>query len=135
MNAIQHPLVLTPAKSVPENELTSVTALKPGMIQRARDKSWLLGREYGERETEVVNFVLNRQVNSNKKDSNYHYSVLSLSQTWKAALKVAGITDRKAYQSRHTYAFWSLAAEANPNFIASQMGHANAQRVHNVYGS
>jgi len=95
----------------------------------------LLGREYGKRETEVVNFVFNPQVNSNKKDSNYHYSVLSLSQTWKAALKIAGITDGKAYQSRHTYACWSLAAEANPNFIANQMGHANAQRVHNVYGS
>ena len=79
--------------------------------------------------------MFNPQVNSNKKKSNYHYSVLSLSQTWKAALKVAGITDRKAYQSRHTYACWSLAAGANPNFIASQMGHANAQRVHNVYGS
>lgn len=53
----------------------------------------------------------------------------------KAALKIAGITDGKAYQSRHTYACWSLAAEANPNFIANQVGHANAQRVHNVYGS
>jgi len=95
----------------------------------------VIKREYGKRETEVVNFVFNPQVNSNKKDSNYHYSVLSLSQTWKAALKIAGITDRKAYQSRHTYACWSLAAGANPNFIANQMGHANAQMVHNVYGS
>jgi len=28
-----------------------------------------------------------------------------------------------------------LSAGANPNFIASQMGHANAQRVYQVYGS
>ncbi|WP_241646751.1 tyrosine-type recombinase/integrase [Rosenbergiella metrosideri] len=63
--------------------------------------------------------------NSNKKDSNYHYSVLSLSQTWKTALTVAGIRGRKAYQSRHTYACWSLAAGATPDFIANQMGHTN----------
>ncbi len=41
----------------------------------------VIKREYGKRETEVINFVINPQVNSNKKDSNYHYSVLSLSQT------------------------------------------------------
>jgi len=28
-----------------------------------------------------------------------------------------------------------LSAGANPNFIASQMGHANAQMVYQVYGS
>ncbi|AIR66999.1 integrase [Cedecea neteri] len=46
----------------------------------------------------------------------------------------AGLRYRKAYQSRHTYACWSLTAGANPNFIASQMGHANAQMVYQVYG-
>lgn len=40
----------------------------------------------------------------------------------------------QAYQSRHTYACWSLTAGANPNFIASQMGHSNAQMVYQVYG-
>lgn len=42
---------------------------------------------------------------------------------------------RRAYQSRHTYACWSLTAGANPNFIASQMGHTNAQMVYQVYGA
>jgi integrase len=29
----------------------------------------------------------------------------------------------------------SLAAGANPNFIAKQMGHADSQMVYRVYGS
>jgi len=54
---------------------------------------------------------------------------------WRAAIRKAGLTYRKPYPSRHTYACWSLSAGANPNSIASQMGHANAQRVYQVYGS
>ncbi|RVR66123.1 integrase, partial [Citrobacter freundii] len=45
-----------------------------------------------------------------------------------------GIRHRKAYQSRHTYACWSLSAGANPSFIASQMGNTDAQMVYKVYG-
>ncbi|WP_139074210.1 tyrosine-type recombinase/integrase [Pantoea eucrina] len=67
--------------------------------------------------------------------SNDYYTIGSIPQTWRAAVKRAGITYRKPYQSRHTYACWSLSAGANPNFIASQMGHANAQMVYQVYGS
>ncbi|EKV96305.1 phage integrase family protein, partial [Escherichia coli 90.0091] len=53
---------------------------------------------------------------------------------WDAAVKRAGIRHRKSYQSRHTYACWSLTAGANPAFIANQMGHADAQMVFQVYG-
>lgn len=95
----------------------------------------VIKREYGKKETEMVNFVFNPQITSPKNNCNFHYSSVSLAQTWRAGLKIAGITDRKAYQSRHTYACWSLAAGANPNFIATQMGHTNAQMVHNVYGA
>ncbi|EPC4825805.1 tyrosine-type recombinase/integrase, partial [Salmonella enterica] len=56
-------------------------------------------------------------------------------QRFRRTLKRAGLRYRKAYQSRHTYACWSLAAGANPNFIAAQMGHANAQMVYTVYGA
>lgn len=48
-------------------------------------------------------------------------------------LKRAGIRHRRAYESRHTFACWALSAGANPNFIASQMGHTSAQMVYNVY--
>lgn len=37
--------------------------------------------------------------------------------------------------SGSTYTCWSLAAGANPNFIAKQMGHTDAQMVYRVYGS
>ncbi|MGL4117315.1 tyrosine-type recombinase/integrase, partial [Escherichia coli] len=63
------------------------------------------------------------------------YKVDSVGDSWETAIKRAGIRHRKAYQSRHTYACWSLSAGANPSFIASQMGHASAQMVFNVYGA
>lgn len=50
-------------------------------------------------------------------------------------MKQAGVRPRKAYQSRHTFACWSLAAGANPNYVAAQMGHANSQMVYLVYGT
>lgn len=65
----------------------------------------------------------------------HHYAVGSINQSWEAAMRRAGIRYRRAYQSRHTYACWSLAAGANPNFIAKQMGHTDAQMVYRVYGS
>ncbi|ORM80678.1 hypothetical protein HA44_10755 [Mixta gaviniae] len=64
-----------------------------------------------------------------------YYAVASPGQTWKATLKRSGIRHRKAYQSRHTYACWSLSAGANPNFVANQMGYSNSQMVYQVYGA
>ena len=58
----------------------------------------------------------------------------SFGATWNDILKRAGIRHRRAYESRHTYACWALSAGANPNFIATQMGHTSAQMVYNVYG-
>ncbi|QMG43270.1 tyrosine-type recombinase/integrase [Citrobacter freundii] len=37
------------------------------------------------------------------------------------------------YQSRHTYACWTLSAGVNPSFIATQMGHENAKMVYEIY--
>lgn len=95
----------------------------------------LLSREYGRSSEEVITFVFNPRVNAINNASDNYYTVGSIPQTWRSAVKKAGITYRKPYQSRHTYACWSLSAGANPNFIASQMGHANAQMVYQVYGS
>lgn len=63
------------------------------------------------------------------------HEAAELERLRKAAMRRAGIRYRRAYQSRHTYACWSLAAGANPNFIAKQMGHTDAQMVYRVYGS
>lgn len=95
----------------------------------------MLSREYGKSSKEELTFVFNPKVTAVNRASEDYYTVASIPQTWRSAIKRSGITYRKPYQSRHTYACWSLSAGANPNFIASQMGHANAQMVYQVYGS
>jgi len=95
----------------------------------------VVSREYGKSEKEDCTFVFNPQVSAVNNRSGNYYSVSSIGQSWGAALRKAGVTHRKAYQSRHTYACWSLSAGANPNFIASQMGHTSAQMVYSVYGT
>ncbi|GJL37358.1 integrase [Enterobacter hormaechei] len=92
-------------------------------------------REYGRSVTHNCTFVFNPQIVRRSEQVGYHYKADSIGDSWDAALKRAGLRHRKAYQSRHTYACWSLSAGANPSFIASQMGHASAQMVFNVYGA
>ncbi|EMO3785822.1 TPA: tyrosine-type recombinase/integrase [Klebsiella oxytoca] len=92
-------------------------------------------REYGRSIVHECTFVFNPQVVRKSKQVGMIYQVDSMGDSWEAALKRAGIRHRKAYQSRHTYACWSLSAGANPSFIANQMGHASAQMVFNVYGA
>ncbi|NIF47201.1 tyrosine-type recombinase/integrase [Enterobacter sp. Ap-1006] len=62
-------------------------------------------------------------------------NVSSIGDRWGAAVKRAGIRRRNPYHTRHTYACWLLSAGANPSFIASQMGHENAQMVYEVYAA
>lgn len=91
-------------------------------------------REYGKKEKHKCTFVFLPSVTSRTGVCGDHFTVDSVRQIWDTAVKRAGIRHRKSYQSRHTYACWSLTAGANPAFIASQMGHADAQMVFQVYG-
>lgn len=91
-------------------------------------------REYKKKEIHKCTFVFNPSLHAKNGRSGHHYAVGSVNQSWETAMKRAGLRYRKAYQSRHTYACWSLTAGANPNFIASQMGHVSAQMVYSVYG-
>lgn len=91
-------------------------------------------REYGRKDTHPCTFVFNPQMVTRNSLAGHHYAVGSVNQIWETAMKRAGLRYRKAYQSRHTYACWSLSAGANPNFIATQMGHSNAEMVYRVYG-
>lgn len=52
---------------------------------------------------------------------------------WKPALKRQGIRDRRAYQTRHTYAATALMGGVNPAYISRQMGHKNAKMLFTVY--
>ncbi|EJO4573400.1 TPA: DUF3596 domain-containing protein [Escherichia coli] len=92
-------------------------------------------REFGRTVSHECTFVFNPQLVKKCQQAGYHYKADSIRDSWASALRRAGLRHRKAYQSRHTYACWALAAGANPSFIANQMGHANAQMVFNVYGA
>lgn len=53
---------------------------------------------------------------------------------WDQLLRRAGVRHRVAYQTRHTYACWSLTAHGNIAFIAKQMGHKDYSMLVSVYG-
>lgn len=89
-------------------------------------------REHGKTETQHLKFVFVPLTRSKAKVG--YYSRNSISHGWKKGVEISGVRPRHPYQSRHTYACWSLSAGANPSFIASQMGHENAKMVYEVYG-
>jgi len=48
-------------------------------------------------------------------------------------MKRAGVRHRRPYQTRHTFACWSLTAHGNLAFIAKQMGHKDYSMLVKVY--
>jgi len=88
-------------------------------------------REHGKTEKQIISPVFVPTSHSKKKTG--YFSKNSISYGWKHGLRRAGIRSRHPYQSRHTYACWSLSAGANPSFIASQMGHEDSRMVYEVY--
>ena len=87
-------------------------------------------REHGKTEKQSLRFVFVPQKSKVKKP---HFSKSAISYGWKVGMERAKNRTRDPYQSRHTYACWSLSAGANPSFIASQMGHEDARMVYEVY--
>ncbi|EMR0736671.1 site-specific integrase [Citrobacter braakii] len=90
-------------------------------------------REYGSNEPQKHRFVFLPGLK--QKAPGKYFSNQSISDRWNAAVKKAGIRRRTPYQTRHTFACWALSAGANPSFIASQLGHEDAQMVYRVYSS
>ena len=90
-------------------------------------------REYGAVENQSLRFVFIPRLR--KGEQKAYYSLSSIGARFNAAVKRAGIRRRNPYHTRHTFACWLLSAGANPSFIASQMGHENAQMVYEVYGA
>lgn len=90
-------------------------------------------REFGKTETQKLHFVFMPRMLKGMQAP--HYSVNSIKSLWDVTVRKAGIRRRRPYQLRHTYACWMLSAGANPAFIASQMGHENAEMVFQVYSS
>lgn len=88
-------------------------------------------RVLGKTETQNLRFGFSPERCASGK--NRYLSKNSISYGWKRGTKLSGIRERNPYQSRHTYACWTLMAGANPSFIASQMGHEDARIVYEVY--
>lgn len=53
---------------------------------------------------------------------------------WVPLMKRSKLQYRNAYQCRHTYASTLLTAGANPFWLATQMGHVDAEMVFKIYG-
>lgn len=90
-------------------------------------------REFGKTEEQKLHFVFMPRPCRGKQPA--YYSVNSIKSLWDITVRKAGIRRRRPYQTRHTYACWMLSAGANPAFIASQMGHENAEMVYTVYSA
>lgn len=90
-------------------------------------------REYGKAEIQQHRFVFLPGLASGKPGN--FFSTQSITDRWDASVKKAKIRRRTPYQSRHTFACWALAAGANPSFIASQLGHEDAEMVYRVYSA
>lgn len=90
-------------------------------------------REYGKTETLKLHFVFAPRMRKGRQAA--HYSLSTIKSLWDNAIRKSGVRYRRPYQTRHTYACWMLSAGANPAFIASQMGHENAEMVYTVYSA
>lgn len=90
-------------------------------------------REYGKTEVQKHRFVFVPGLGYGAPGS--YFSTQSITDRWDAAMKKSGIRRRTPYQSRHTFACWALSAGANPSFIASQLGHEDAEMVFRVYSA
>lgn len=90
-------------------------------------------REFGKTETQKLHFVFMPRMEKGEQAA--YYSVSTIKSLWNVAIPRAGIRRRRPYQTRHTYACWMLSAGANPAFIATQMGHENAEMVYTVYSA
>lgn len=119
--------LIDPAIQVLKSQRAMTQMRKPLRIEVA-------GREYRKKEAMDVTFVFSSEVTDISGVGRDHYSVMSVNGMWRSLVRRSGVRLRNPYQTRHTYACWSLSAGANPNFIATQMGHSNAQMVYNVYG-
>ncbi len=84
--------------------------------------------------TETITALVVPMQARNKNVSTSRLQVSSWASKWEKLLSRAGVRRRVAYQSRHTYACWSLTAHGNIAFIAKQMGHKDYSMLVKVYG-
>lgn len=98
-------------KGVKTNEVRTIELTKRVMaaILRQKARTFLAGNEV----------FLNPATGRAYPDTSY-----PMERFWTPALKAAGIRHRDARQTRHTCATLGLMAQANPAYMAAQLGHS-----------
>ena len=57
----------------------------------------------------------------------------NLSLVWKRAMEKSGLTHRRMYETRHTFASWAMALGETPGWIARTLGHVDTSMVYRTY--
>jgi len=58
----------------------------------------------------------------------------TLSKQWREAMLRCGLSYRRMYETRHTFASWALGAGELPEWVARTLGHTNTAMVYRTYG-
>jgi len=57
-----------------------------------------------------------------------------LRELWSRAMAKSGLTYRRMYETRHTFASWALGAGELPEWVAQTLGHVNTSMIYKTYG-
>jgi len=57
-----------------------------------------------------------------------------LREVWARAMKKSGLSYRRMYETRHTFASWALAAGETPEWVAKTLGHVDTSMIYRTYG-
>jgi integrase len=57
-----------------------------------------------------------------------------LREVWARAINKSGLTYRRMYECRHTFASWALGAGESPEWVAKTLGHVDTSMVYKTYG-
>lgn len=88
----------------------------------------------GRKVNESCTFVLTPVITARSNSFGF-YITRTIFDKWVAIARRAGIRWRSQYHTRHTFASRMLTAGANPEWVATYLGHTDSQMVRTVYGA
>jgi integrase len=59
---------------------------------------------------------------------------VSIREVWVTAMRKSGLPFRRMYETRHTFAYWALAAGESAEWVARTLGHVNTSMIYRTYG-
>lgn len=93
--------------------------------------------------TKTIREILDRQRELTRKfDSPYIFvnrqgrPILQdkLRELWHRHMEKSGLSKRRMYETRHTFASWALASGETPEWVARTLGHVDTSMVYKTYG-